>query len=390
MLYNIIKYKYTYERKSEMKIKRCGEPKVIIENPYGKHNFFSWPTAARLQNGKIAVVASGFRLSHVCPFGKTVISYSEDEGETYTLPAPVIDTPLDDRDGGILAFGSSNVIVTSFNNTRRFQKRRVYADQDNITYRSAYLDLVTEEDEKIYCASQFRMSNDCGVTFGKICHSPVSSPHGPIELRDGTVLWIGRVFSSEDRKTPVKGKSCIEVHKINPDGSMAYVGKIENAEDEAGEMLSCEPHAIELEDGTILCHIRAQRTKEKENFTFVVTDFTIYQTESKDGGKTWSRPHRILSKMGGAPSHLMKHSSGALIASYGHREEPYGIRVMISYDGGKNWDIDHTLYENTVNSDLGYPSTVELRDGSLITVFYAYREEGGPAVIMQQKWSLEQ
>ena len=118
-----------------MKIKTYGEAQVIMSNPNGKHNYFGWPTATRLQNGKIAVVASGFRLRHVCPFGKTVISYSEDEGKTYTLPAPVIDTVLDDRDGGIMTFGKSGVIVTSFNNAVEFQ-RKIAGEEP---YRNAYL-----------------------------------------------------------------------------------------------------------------------------------------------------------------------------------------------------------------------------------------------------------
>ena len=105
-----------------MKIIKIGEEKVIMSNPESKHNYFGWPSAVRLQNGKIAVVASGFRLRHVCPFGKTVISYSDDDGETYTMPAPVIDTVLDDRDGGIVPFGERNVIVTSFNNAIEFQR----------------------------------------------------------------------------------------------------------------------------------------------------------------------------------------------------------------------------------------------------------------------------
>lgn len=202
-------------------------------------------------------------------------------------------------------------------------------------------------------------------------------------------MWVGSAFDQHERKTPIKGKASIEVHKVNADGTMEYVGEIENVADEEGELLPCEPYAVELDDGTIICHIRAQRTKEKENFTFEVTDFTIYQSESKDGGKTWSKPHRILSKNGGAPSHLIKHSSGTLIAVYGHREKPYGIRAMFSNDNGKTWDIDNILYENDVNSDLGYPTTVELKDGSLITVFYAHEKEDGPNVIMQQKWNFE-
>lgn len=38
---------------------------------------------------------------------------------------------------------------------------------------------------------------------------------------------------------------------------------------------------------------------------------------------------------------------------------------------------------------LGYPSTVELSDGTLQTVFYAHRKKGDPCVILAQNWRLE-
>ena len=98
-----------------MKIIRHGEPTVIMSNEDGRHKYFAWPTVARLKNGRIAAVASGYRLSHICPFGKTVISFSDDEGKTYTRPAPVIDTPLDDRDAGVTTFGEGRVFFSSFN-----------------------------------------------------------------------------------------------------------------------------------------------------------------------------------------------------------------------------------------------------------------------------------
>lgn len=63
-----------------------------------------------------------FRLRHVCPFGKGIICYSYDEGKTWTKPAVVIDTPLDDRDCGIVAYGNK-VMVTSFNNTVETQRQ---------------------------------------------------------------------------------------------------------------------------------------------------------------------------------------------------------------------------------------------------------------------------
>ena len=356
-----------------MKVTPIGNQRIIMSNPHSKHNYLAWPTVTRLQNGKLAVVASGYRLRHICPFGKTVISYSENEGETYTAPAPIIDTPLDDRDGGILAFGEKNVIVTSFNNTVEFQRNRKSAD----AYNHSYLDKVTPEEEKKYLGSTFRISRDCGVTFGdEVYISPVTSPHGPCELKDGSVLWVGRVYSEQ------YGADRVCAYKIEADGSTEYVGEIENIEVDGKTALSCEPHAIELDDGTVLCHIRVQNSEG--------TLFTMYQSESKDGGKTWTKPFPVLDRMGGSPPHILKTKSGMLICSYAYRKEPSSVKVMISLDGGKSWDADHVIYVNGKGWDMGYPATVELNDGSFLTVFYAHPEEDAPAVIMQQKWKLEE
>lgn len=105
-----------------MKILNSSEKRVVCANPDSAFRYFAWPTVAYLPDGTLAMTASGFRLAHICPFGKAVICYSKDEGATWTRPAPVIDTPLDDRDAGITAFGNGRVILTSFNNTIRQQR----------------------------------------------------------------------------------------------------------------------------------------------------------------------------------------------------------------------------------------------------------------------------
>ena len=353
-----------------MKVVKIGEPQVIMSNPDGKHSYFGWPTAARLQNGKIAVVASGFRLGHVCPFGKTVISYSEDEACTYTAPAPLIDTPLDDRDGGIVPFGKTGVIVTSFNNSREFQRNST----DN-PYCLSYLDTVTDEEETKYIGASYRISNDCGTTFGDIKKCPVTIPHGPLALPDGELLWIGRPFYHRIEK------DCIKAYKMLDNGEFELLGEIENVINPNGETaVSCEPHSILLKDGSILTHIRVQQAGY----------FTIFQSKSSDGGKTWTKPRQLLDDFGGAPPHLFRHSSGLLMCTYCLREAPFAVRVMFSKDEGETWDIDHDLYVNGVGPDMGYSSTVELGDTSLVTVFYATPEKGKPAVIMQQKWKFEE
>ncbi len=361
-----------------MKIVRMGEPQVIMSNPDSMHNYFGWPTVARLQNGKLAVVASGFRRRHICPFGKTVIAFSDNEGESYCKPKSVIDTVLDDRDGGILPFGEKGVIVTSFNNTVEFQRQNGVES----AYDSDYLDTVSPEEEKKALGANFCISNDCGETFGPIHKSPITSPHGPLELKDGTLLWVGRTFSPDDSHRV--GVDQIEAHIIKEDGSMEYVGSIENIVIPPSGItpLPCEPHTIQLDDGTLLCHIRVQKSEPPI--------FTIFQSKSQDNGKTWSTPVQLLPDFGGAPPHLFKHSSGMLISTYGYRAAPYGIKAMFSADNGETWDAGYDVYVNNVNYDLGYPSTIELKDGSLLTVFYAHQAEDQPAVILQQKWRFEE
>ena len=379
-----------------MKITKLGEPRVIMSNEDGRHKYFAWPTAKRLKNGRIAVVASGYRLSHICPFGKTVISFSEDEGKTYTIPAPVIDTPLDDRDGGILPFGECGVIVTSFNNTPEMQQKHLHnrynlagegeeAEKKLMTdYRMSYLSYITDEDVEKYLGTTFRVSFDNGVTFGKLYKSPITSPHGPLELQNGKIIWVGRTFISERNVNDVEDK--VSAYELNPEnGEMTYLGEIEQIVEDGVQILSCEPDTVELDDGTLICHIRAQGGQKDGRSKY----FTLYQSESHDGGKTWTKPVQILADRGGAPSHILKTNDGTLIATYGYRDEPAAIRAMISTDGAKTWEKDLDVYVNGISFDIGYPSTVELADGTFITVFYAHTEDNGPARIMQQHWKLE-
>lgn len=398
--YAILYIKFFIRSDNKMKITPIGESQIIIQNPYSKHAYFAWPTAIRLQDNKIAVAASGFRLSHVCPFGKSVIAFSEDEAKTYTPAAPVIDTPLDDRDSGLCTFGKSGLIFTSFNNSINFQReeneKNALRDDADKAYVNAYLDSVNKNDESNLIGSTFRVSFDCGKTYSPIYKSPVTSPHGPVCLSDGSILWVGTSFDT----SPSEKEELIEAYKINPnDGSCSYVGKVEKIKDENENnekfitipsvdedyieverpeyLISCEPYAIELDDGSILCHIRVEPT------------FTLYQTKSFDKGKTWTTPKRLLPDMGGAPSHILKHSSGALIATYSYRKNPFGIKALISYDNGESWADAGYIYKNEYSFDLGYPSCVELGDGSIICVFYTRLSSDSPAVIMQQRWSLE-
>jgi len=359
--------------------------------------YFGWPSIGRLRDGRLAAVCSGFRYAHVCPFGKAVIAYSSDEGKTWTNPAPVIDTPLDDRDAGIMAFGENDVILTSFNNTvaeqlgwlrqkNRVEKSLIDLCDKDAAAKSlveAYLNTITPEQEQKYNGSTYKLSHDGGVTWeDEVRRVPLSAPHGPVLMRDGRLLYVGKLFDPNDSRYPQHG--CEVGAMVSRDGitwtEPVFIPAPEGMMED--HYLFCEPHAIELPSGKILVHIRTQKQHAHGNEKI----FAIYQSESLDGGKTFSVP--VCVNPCGSPPHLMLHSSGALICSYGYRSVPYGQRVMISYDEGKTWQRDLILRDDGPNHDLGYPATVELKNGNLLTVYYQRPTIDAPSCIYATEWKL--
>ena len=367
-----------------MKTLKADKKRIVCSNPDSIFRYFGWPSVARLQDGTLALTCSGYRIGHVCPFGKAVISYSRDEGEHWTRPAPVIDTILDDRDSGIVPFGDNRVIMTSFNNS--IEQQHIWnggrSDENSPkktamgAFFEAYLS-VAEQDgrESNFIGSTYRISEDGGYTFGPLCRLPVSAPHGPCRLNDGGLLFVGHDFNFLKSRN-----DHLQVFKMNDKDEFEFVTTIKNVFGKDGNLLlNCEPHSIQLPSGKIIVHSRV----EGEDGGY---KYTTYQSESYDGGKTFTEPHQILSDRGGAPSHLYLHSSGVLVSVCGYRDAPYGVRAAFSRDEGETWDTDYVLDMDGMSSDLGYPASVELKDGRMLTVFY--ENVGDQCVIMQRIWKM--
>ena len=109
--------------------------------------------------------------------------------------------------------------------------------------------------------------------------------------------------------------------------------------------------------------------------------YFLYQTESSDGGRTWSEPVRL--ELWGHPPYLLRLASGNILLVYGYRRAPWEIRVILSRDEGRTWDMStlrtvHTF--NPGNYDMGYPVATQLEDGSILSSSKA-RIEGTPGVI---------
>ena len=356
------------------------ENKTICHNRDSIFNYFAWPTVSRLPGGALAMVCSGFRLAHVCPFGKAVISYSFDDGETWTLPAPYIDTPFDDRDGGIAVFGDNRVIVTSFNNnlftqTDALENYAIPQGRKDCDLRKAYIEMLAKMDvEEKYVGSTYKISDDGGFTFSELKYSPVMAPHGPCPLPNGELLYVGRKFYSHNND--VEGDKDIYCYKLNKYDEFEMVCTIKNNTGYDWE----EPYAFAVSEEHIIVHIRVEQDGET-HLSYIM------QSESFDGGKTFSEARKIGLEHG-MPSYIMRHSSGILVATYSYRKGAMGQHVMFSKDEGKTWDVDYVLTDDTNIWDLGYPSSVEMPDGSLLTVYYQYNEEAEACEIKQCRWNI--
>ena len=367
------------------------EKKVICSNPTSPFRYFAWPTVKRLPDGTLAMVCSGFRLKHVCPFGKVIMMYSRDEGKSWTAPAIVMDTPLDDRDAGLATFGDGKVMLTSFNNSVATQRQwnkvtsgeHKWQTENKKNLSEAYLKVVEEWDgaEADYLGSTYRISDDGGYNFGPIGRMPVSAPHGPCELSDGTLLYVGRRFidksMSIDPDEPI-----IQCWKVWSDGRHEMLSKISNIYRDGKLLASCEPHAIQLPDGKIIVHIRVQTVNGD------AAALSLYQCESTDGGYTFSEPHQVFGDFDGAPAHFCLMSNGTLLCACGHRSKPYGVQLLMSKDGAESWETGIILDDEGPTHDLGYPATVELNDGKFLTVYYEKRYD--QSVIIQKIWSYEE
>ncbi|MDD4540295.1 MAG: sialidase family protein, partial [Lentisphaeria bacterium] len=62
---------------------------IVCSLPQEKFGYFGWPSVTRQDDGTLCAVASGLRFQHVCPWGRTTICKSRDNGKTWTYPQVV-------------------------------------------------------------------------------------------------------------------------------------------------------------------------------------------------------------------------------------------------------------------------------------------------------------
>ncbi|MCA2971292.1 MAG: exo-alpha-sialidase [Acidobacteriaceae bacterium] len=90
---------------------------------------------------------------------------------------------------------------------------------------------------------------------------------------------------------------------------------------------------------------------------------------STDDARTWRR-RGPLTLPGQITGHLLQRRDGSLLVTYGNRNVGnFGVDARISRDGGQRWGAPFRIAA-APQSDCGYPATVELPSGKMVTVYY--------------------
>ncbi|MCD6322004.1 MAG: exo-alpha-sialidase [Clostridiales bacterium] len=119
-----------------------------------------------------------------------------------------------------------------------------------------------------------------------------------------------------------------------------------------------ETSILMIDDNTMLASARTATNQHMKLY------------KSTDEGKTWTfiRDTSLLHQI---PSSLIKLNDGHILMCYGVRNNQKSIMYRISEDNGESWTEPNILVVLDGAGDMGYPSSVQIEDGTIVTAYYA-------------------
>ena len=330
----------------------------------------SFPHVIRLQNDDLvtsfrqAPFRDNMHYRHWDPQSRIALARSTDDGRTWDPASYVLiyssDSTIDINMPMISQVSSGEVIV---NGHLSF----VSPSQERLTelgnLRENYQRLPGER--YLFDSAILIRSTDNGRTWGErepfkvgsLAYRVHTGKTGIVEMPDG--VWLlpfhGRCRTDERTRIYIARSR---------DGGRTWGEPSTIAYDPDQRIGFHEPPLLPLPDGKLLTVTRTDGA-----------DGYLYQAFSEDGGWTWQGLKRT--PIWGHPCHLLRLSSGRILCAYGYRREPFGIRAALSDDDGDTWDMDHELVirDDGLHRDLGYPSSIQLKDGSILTTYYFHGED---------------
>lgn len=344
--------------------------------------YCGWPTVCDAGNGEILVAYSGDRNAHVCPWGKVRSMRSKDGGETWSEPVTVCNTVLDDRDAGLLKLSNGELVLFWFTSVHYYENKiNVKKNPDyGRHFEKLGMDAVRRD-----LGSFSRKSGDGGRTWSAPARLPTSAPHGGIQLADGRLMVVGNQDSQvrAHMKTDPEEKAFAGVRQflVVAESKDSAASWHELARIPVPSGAAYEPHLVEGADGVLRCYVRTSRN--------------LLYTESRDGGSSWTplKPTSIPSW--DSPPYLLRLKDGKTLLTYARRivhakdrkEWKSGVFARIGDENGSLESFEaakEIMVRELKMWDMGYPSTVECADGSLLTVFYGL--ENSACTIQAVRW----
>ncbi|MDB5208425.1 MAG: hypothetical protein JWR72_3500 [Flavisolibacter sp.] len=308
-------------------------PFKIISKGGNAGAYQAFPDALRLSNGHI-LVAFYSGDGHVTKAnanypkaGRICFVRSKDEGKTWSTPRILYDDVEDNRDAHLTQLNDGTIICTFFNlriDTAKHGEVRIVASKDNGQTWNQTSQLVAK---------------------GWFCSAKVK------ELSDGALLLpVYTIINNKTNSTRIgftrsndKGQSWDPVLRAGLESDFTVN----------------ETEVITLRDGTLYAATRGN-FKEQIHMQF---------STSKDLGKSWSTLSDI-GFYGDAPSFTRLQSDEILLSVRGYltkeKTGPSYTCLRISSDECKTWQGPYLVDK----SSGAYPSTIELKDKTILIIFY--------------------
>jgi hypothetical protein len=292
-----------------------------------------------LENGDVLAIFRG-GAAHVGVKGRLDLVRSSDRGQTWSAPWTAIDGEFDDRNPamGLLRDGTivlAYAIASGYDATGlHFGKR----------------------EERVFDGVYLTFSKDNGKSWSNPVRDPAIhrfysgkgqvSPYGKIvQLPGGAVLMAVYFEFFDDR------------------GNESYLFRSNDGGKTWADPVLLGRHynetgIVQLRDGRILAALRSEKGAH------------LAVTESADEGRTWTAPLQITGDKE-HPADLIQLRDGRVVMVFGERNAPRGVHAMVSRDG-RSWSnaSQIVLADDAPNGDCGYPSSVEMEAGKVLTLYY--------------------
>ena len=307
---------------------------VMVCTDAGAGAYEAFPDVCRLADGRLfCVFYAGY--GHVAlpneklPKGGRIAGcYSSDEGKTWTPAVTLYDGPNDDRDPSVVQLADGRLLCTFFS-LKKSDQPPGYEGLGSWLMESSDGGQSWSEPRQLsathYCSSPIRVLSNGRLILG-------------LYVQDKTVSQGSVIFSDDGGRT----------------------WQPEVLIDNAGMKLDAETDIIELRDGSLFA---AQRP-------------VMASAKSKDDGASWTASKQM--DFAGHCPYFLRTNTGEIVLAY--RLPQTSLRF--SRDEAETWS------ENVLVDEVGgaYPSMVNLKDGSVLIVYY---EEGDGSNIRARRFQLD-